>query len=82
LRCCVEVRRAIELSFGVMSGVAGSTHSYITSPQSNLSRARHKGPIGSDDSDVQDRPLPGKPSLRYSPSTQIANYSDSTALAC
>ena len=31
---------------------------------------------------VHDRPLPGKPSLRYSPSTWIANYSDRTALAC
>jgi len=53
-----------------------------TSPQSNLRRARRKGPIGSDDSQVQDRPLPGKPLLWYSPTTRIANYSDSTALVC
>ena len=36
---------------------------------SNLRRACCKGPIDSDDSQVQDRPLPGKPMLRYSPST-------------
>jgi len=51
-----------------------------TSPQSNLRRVRRKGPIGSDDSQVEDRPLPGKPSLRYTLSTRITNYSDSTAL--
>jgi len=33
----------------------------LTSPQSNLRRAHRKGPIGSDDSQVRDRPLPGKP---------------------
>jgi len=32
-----------------------------TSPQSNLRRARRKGPISSDDSQVQGRPSPGKP---------------------
>jgi len=31
----------------------------MTSPQSNLRRARRKGPISSDE--VQDRPSPGKP---------------------
>jgi len=39
-----------------------------TSPQSNFRRAHRKGPIGSDDI------------VRYSPSTRIANYSNSTAL--
>jgi len=34
---------------------------YKTSPQSNLRRVHCKGPIGSDDSQVQDRPSPGKP---------------------
>jgi len=53
-----------------------------TSPQSNVRTARCKGPIDSDDSQVPDRPSPGKPSLRYSPSTQIPNYSTSTALVC
>jgi len=54
---------------------------FETSPQSNLRRVRRKGPIGSDDSHVQDRPYPGKQLLRYSLSTRIANYFDSTALA-
>jgi len=31
-----------------------------TSTQSNLRRARCKGPIGSDDGQVQDQPSPGK----------------------
>jgi len=56
-----------------------------TSPQSNLRRAHHKGSIDSDDSQVtqvQGRPSTGKPSLRYSPSTRITNYSASTALVC
>jgi len=38
-----------------------STHIVITSSQSNSRRARRKGPIGSDDSQVQGRPSPGKP---------------------
>jgi len=33
----------------------------LTSPKSNLRRAHRKGPIGSDDSQVQDRPSPVKP---------------------
>ena len=53
-----------------------------TIPHSNLRRMRRKGPIDSDDSQVQDRPSPGKPSLRYLPSTRIPNYSASTALVC
>jgi len=55
---------------------------FLTSPQSNLRRARRKSTIDSDDSQVQDRPSPGKPSLRYSPSTRISNYSANTALVC
>jgi len=59
-----------------------TTTTITTSPQSNLRRARCKGSIDSDDSQVQDRPSTGKPSLRYLPSTRIPNYSASTALVC
>jgi len=62
----------------IAAGVCQTANSYFfnmllkkPSPQSNLRRARRKGPIGSDDIGS---------SLRYSPSTLIANYSDSTAL--
>ena len=67
----LTAEREIYLRFQLNRGSIG------TNPQSNLRRERRKGPIGSDDSQVQDRPSPGKPSLRYSPSTRIANYSDS-----
>jgi len=43
-------------------------HITETSPQSNLRRARRKGPIRSDDSQVQDQPSLGKllrRTLRY-----------------
>jgi len=48
-----------------------------TGPQSNLRRARRKGPIDSDDSEVQDRPSPGKPltpkviTLRRAPASEF-----------